>query len=165
MITSLNIIWFLAEFLTWYDTTKFYDNWPSTKEVTGGGGRISPLPLALTNSEKPCLFMVTAILLSPLVMLRTFIHKIVGFRKLSITFYSFGLKQSGNLHIVGHKMLPFLKTYPQNLWLKRDLELWKVDLSRKQLEKMVCFFFPNRKIIMSAVISPNCMNKAKVNLF
>ena len=47
------------------------------------------------------------ILFSAPVTLQTFICKTGIFRKLSITFYSFGLKQFGTLHVVSHKLLRF----------------------------------------------------------
>ena len=51
--------------------------------------------------------LIKVIPVSALVTLRTFIWKTDSFRKLSITFYSFGLKQFGKLHVVGHKLLHF----------------------------------------------------------
>ena len=91
--------------------------------------------------------LIKTILLSTLVTFRTFIWKTGSFRKWSTTFYSFGLKQSGKLHDVGHKLLRFdiyknifKNTCPQSLWMKCDLKFWKVHLSRKRLEKTLCFF-------------------------
>ena len=68
------------------------------------------------------------ILFSALLTPQRFICKTGRYRKWSITFYSFGLKQFGKLHVVGHKLLRFDKkqsdkfAYSQNLRLQRDLE-------------------------------------------
>ena len=51
-----NILFFLVEFLTQYDTIKFHNYWSSNK-VVAGGGIIHPTP-AIPDSEKPSLFRV-----------------------------------------------------------------------------------------------------------